>query len=174
MILDLGGHKPQLGKEVFVAPNAWVIGDTVLGDNVSVFFGAVLRGDILPIRVGQKTNIQEHALLHTSHGRTPTIVGEEVTVGHRAIIHGCTIGDRSLIGMGATVLDEADIGEECVIGANSLILEGTKVPPRSLVVGSPGRVVRQLDAAAVEGLKQSAMSYVETGRAFIERLKQTG
>ncbi|MCB0345471.1 MAG: gamma carbonic anhydrase family protein [Bdellovibrionales bacterium] len=169
MILDLNGIEPQLGKDVFIAPNAWVIGDAILGDNVSVFFGAVLRGDILQIKVGSKTNIQEHALLHTSHGRAPTIVGEEVTIGHRAIVHGCTVGDRSLVGMGATILDEAEIGEECVIGANSLILEGAKIPPRSLVVGSPGKVIRQLDDAAVAGLRESAATYVETGRMFIQR-----
>lgn len=170
MLLDLNGVEPQLGQEVFVAPNAWVIGDVILGDNVSIFFGAVLRGDILQIRVGARTNIQEHALLHTSHGRTPTLVGDDVTIGHRAIVHGCSVGSRSLIGMGATILDEAQIGEECIIGANALVLEGAVIPPRSLAVGSPAKIIRRLDEQAIAMLRESAAAYVDTGRQFIKRL----
>ncbi|MCB0361037.1 MAG: gamma carbonic anhydrase family protein, partial [Bdellovibrionales bacterium] len=103
MIQPLDDRHPVIGREVFVAPTATVVGDVELGDHVTVFFGAVLRGDILPIRVGKRTNIQEHALLHTSHGRTPTILGEGVTIGHGAIVHGCTVADCSLIGMGSTI-----------------------------------------------------------------------
>lgn len=170
MIQALGKISPTIGKEVFVAPDAWVIGDVELGNNVSVFFGAILRGDILPIRIGRGTNIQEHSMLHTSHGRVPTIVGEDCTIGHRAIVHGCKVGNRTLIGMGAIVLDEAEIGDECLIGAGALILEGKKIPPRSLVVGSPGKVIRELNDAEVEGLKRSAADYVKTGALYLREL----
>src|SRR5690606_24995534 len=119
MILTLDGKKPEIGRNCFIAPDAWTIGDVVLGDEVTIMFGAVLRGDILPIRIRSRTNIQEHSLLHTGNGRTPTILGEEVTVGHRASIHGAKVGNRCLIGMGSIILDEAVIEDECVIGAGS-------------------------------------------------------
>lgn len=164
MIVPLDSRAPQIASSCFVAPDAWIIGDVTIDEDVSVFFGAVLRGDLEPIRVGRGTNLQEHVLLHTTHGRTPTLVGEHVTVGHRAILHGCTVGNRSLIGMGAIVLDGASIGEECVIGAAALITEGTIIPPRSLVVGVPGRVVRTLGDEDAKRLKESASRYIATGR----------
>jgi len=157
---------PVVSASAFVAPDAWIIGDTTVGDNVSIFFNAVLRGDIESIRVGRGTNLQEHVLVHTSHGMSPALIGEDVTVGHRAIIHGCSIGDRCLIGMGATILDNAEVGDECIIGAHTLIPKGTKIPPRSLVVGTPGKVVRQLTDEELQSLVASAKGYQELGATY--------
>lgn len=173
MILTLGGKKPDIGRNCFIAPDAWTIGDVVLGDEVTIMFGAVLRGDILPIRIGSRTNIQEHSLLHTSNGRTPTIVGEEVTVGHRAIIHGAKVGNRCLIGMGSIILDEAVIEDECVIGAGSVVTEGKRIPARSLVLGVPGKVIRSLSDDEVAFLSRSAEGYVRTGKLFSDALPST-
>lgn len=166
MILPFDSHTPAVGANSFIAPDAWVIGDVTLGANVSVFFGAVLRGDILPLQVGDRTNIQEHCLLHTTHHRTPTIVGSDVTMGHRAILHGATVGDRCLIGMGAIILDGAVIGQECLVGAGTLITEGRVIPPRSMVLGSPGQIIRSLTDEEVRGLQSAASSYVISGEAF--------
>jgi len=166
MIAGLGAREPKLGEEVFIAPGAWAIGDVELGDNVSVFFGAVLRGDILPIRVGARTNLQEHVMVHTSYDRTAAEIGSEVTVGHRAIIHGCRVEDLALIGMGAIVLDGAVVGEQSIIGAGAVVKENQKIPPRSLAVGIPAKVVREISDDEIAGLKDSARRYVETGRIF--------
>lgn len=166
MIIPYKSATPRIGQNVFVAPNAWITGDTELGDEVSIFFGAVLRGDILPIKVGRRSNLQEHVIVHTSNGRVPTIIGEEVTVGHGAILHGCTVGNRVLVGMGSIILDEAVIGEECVIGAQTLITEHKVIPPRSLVIGSPGRVVRALTDDEVKFLSVSAARYVTVGATY--------
>lgn len=149
-----------------MAKDAQVIGDVTLGDDVSVFFGSVIRGDILPITLGCRSNIQEHSLLHTSHNRTPTIIGDDVTVGHRAIIHGAMVGNRVLVGMGATLLDEAVIEDDCIIGAGTLITEGKRIPSGSLVLGSPGRIIRELTDKERAYLLESASGYVETGRMF--------
>lgn len=166
MIVPLGQQVPQIEAEVFLAKDSWVIGDVSLGTRVSIFFGAVLRGDILPIRVGNESNIQEHALLHTSHGRTPTILGDQVTVGHRAIVHGATVGNRVLVGMGAIILDQAIIEDECIIGAGTVITEGKKIPARSLVLGTPGRVVRTLEQDELRQLVLAAEHYVTLGRMY--------
>ena len=171
MIQDFKDKKPKYGKEVFIAPNAWVIGDVELGDNVTIFFSTVLRGDILPIKIGSRTNIQEHSLLHTSHGRTPTIVGNDVTIGHRAIVHGCTIADSSLIGMGATVLDEAVIEEECIIAAGALVPEGKRIPKRSLVMGVPGKIVRDITDEDLAYIKRAASDYVKVGLEYQSLIK---
>lgn len=157
---------PVVSASAFVAPDAWIIGDTSIGDNVSIFFNAVLRGDIQSITVGRGTNLQEHSLVHTSHGMSPALIGEDVTVGHRAIIHGCSIGNRCLIGMGATILDNADVGDECIIGAHTLIPKGMKIPPRSLVVGTPGKVVRELTPEELSSLVASAKGYRELGAIY--------
>lgn len=166
MLLDFENHSPNISKSAWIAPDAWIIGDVELQDNVSVFFGAVLRGDIMPIRVGKNSNIQEHSMLHTSVGRGPCVVGSEVTVGHRAILHGCTVEDRALIGMGAIVLDDAVIGEESLVGAGSVVTENKKFPPRSLIIGSPGKVVRQLSDQDVKQILLNAASYVKKGQAY--------
>lgn len=149
-----------------MAPDAWIIGDVTLGEKVTVLFSAVLRGDILPIRIGKESNVQDHVMIHTSRGRISTTVGEKVTIGHRAVLHGCTIRNRVLVGMGSIILDEAEIADDCVIGAGTLITEGKKIPPRSLVIGSPGRVVRELTDQEVAFLLDSAASYVKVGEKY--------
>ena len=166
MILTLNNRSPQLAPDAFVAPDAWVIGDVEIAAESSVFFLSVIRGDILPIRIGARTNIQEHSMLHTSGGRAPTVVGDDVTIGHRAIVHGCTIGDRCLIGMGAIILDETVIEDECIIGAGALVPEGKRIPARSMVLGVPGKVIRSLTPEEVAMLPQSASRYVELGAMY--------
>lgn len=165
-VIPFKEKNPIVSASAFVAPDAWIIGDITVGDSVSIFFNVVLRGDIQPIRVGRGTNLQEHVLVHTSHGMSPAIIGEDVTVGHRAIIHGCHIGDRCLIGMGATILDNAEVGEECIVGAHTLVPKGMKIPPRTLVVGTPAKAVRQLTNDEVASLIASAQGYQELGRTY--------
>lgn len=162
---------PRLAETVFVAPGAFLIGDVTIGEESTVWFNAVLRGDEGPITIGKRCSIQDNATIHLYEG-APVIVEDEVTVGHNAILHGCRIGRRSIVGMGATVLDHAEIGEECIIGANTLIPPGKKFPPRSLIVGSPGKVVRQLTPADLEMIQESIDSYVDKGYAFREQLGQ--
>jgi carbonic anhydrase/acetyltransferase-like protein (isoleucine patch superfamily) len=154
---------PSTGKDLFLAPDAWLIGDVSVGDNVSIFFGAVLRGDINPIKIGTGSNIQEQAVLHTSWGLGPCVVGENVTVGHGAILHGCTIEDHCIIGMGSTILDNAVIGHDSLVGANSLVTMNTVIPPNSLVLGSPAKVVRQLTEKELKEIRRSAKAYQEKG-----------
>lgn len=157
------GRGVEKDAAAFVAPSATLTDDVWLGRDVSVWHGAVLRGDMAPIRVGARTNIQDGAVLHVAAG-FPCVVGDEVTVGHGAIVHACTIGDRCLVGMGSIVLDGAVIGEECVIGAGALITGGKKFPPRSLIVGSPARSVKSLSDEDVQHLRQSAQTYVDRAR----------
>jgi carbonic anhydrase/acetyltransferase-like protein (isoleucine patch superfamily) len=165
------GHRPTLGRDAWIAPSADLIGDARLGDEASVWFGAVIRADNTPILVGARTNIQESAMLHSDAG-APLTVGEEVTVGHHAILHGCTVGARSLIGMGAILLNHAVIGEECIVGAGALVTEGKEFPARSLIVGAPARAIRQLDERAVAMLKASAAHYAEKGRRYATSLQR--
>jgi len=147
LILPFRGATPVLGEGVFIAPTAAVIGDVVLGDEVSVWFGAVIRGDCEKIRVGPRTNIQDLACLHTTTDVSETHLGADVTVGHGAILHGCRIGDRCLIGMGAILLDGVEVGDGSVIAAGSLVTPRTVIPPRSLVRGSPAKVIREVTEA---------------------------
>ncbi|UFN50179.1 gamma carbonic anhydrase family protein [Roseomonas sp. OT10] len=174
-IYALDDHRPSLPAEgrYWVAPDAHVIGMVTLGEDVGIWFGAVLRGDNVPIAIGAATNIQEGAMLHADEG-FPLTVGEGVTVGHHAILHGCTVGDNSLIGMGATVLNGAVIGRNCLVGANALVTEGKVFPDNSLIVGAPARAVRVLGEEAVAGLRQSAAYYVENARRFAKGLRQVG
>ena len=153
-------QRPRLGTDVFIAHGAVVIGDVTLGDSSSVWFNAVLRGDINRIVVGHHTNIQDNAVLHLADN-LPCLVGNYVTVGHSAIVHACTVGDETLIGMGATILDGAVIGSQCLIGANSLITQGVRIPDRSLVLGSPAQIIRALSVEEILKLKLSAQHYVE-------------
>lgn len=162
-------NSPQLATNVFVAPGAFLIGDVTVGEESTIWFNAVLRGDEGPITIGKRCSIQDNATIHLYEG-APVIVEDEVTVGHNAILHGCKIGRRSIVGMGATVLDHADIGEECIIGANTLIPSGKKFPPRSLIIGSPGKVVRELTASDLEMIQESIDSYVDKGYAFRKQL----
>lgn len=165
-VIAFDSHYPRISCETFIAPDAWVIGQVEVEGRVSIFFHTVLRGDIEAIKIGAGTNLQEHVLVHTSHGMSPTIIGNNVTVGHRAIIHGCVVGNCCLIGMGATVLDKAEIGEGSIIGAHTLIPKGMTVPPRSLVIGTPGKVVRSITRQEEQELLLSAQRYQELGSHY--------
>ncbi|HVR73174.1 MAG TPA: gamma carbonic anhydrase family protein [Planctomycetota bacterium] len=146
------GVRPTIPETAFVAPDATLIGDVVLGEHASIWFHTVIRGDVNFIRIGARTNIQDNSTIHVTHDTHPTIVGSDVVAGHNVLLHGCTIGDRVLVGMGSIVLDGAEVGEESVIGAGSLITPRTKIPPRSLVLGRPGKVARRVTDAEVEDM----------------------
>ena len=165
MIYALDGIAPEIGAGAWVAPDANIIGKVVLEPEVNIWFGATLRGDNEVIRVGRGSNIQENCVLHTDMG-FPLVIGADCTIGHKAMLHGCTIGDGSLIGMGATVLNGAKIGNGCLIGAGALITEGKEIPDGSLVMGAPGKVVRTLDDAARARLLQSAAHYRANAQRF--------
>ena len=165
------GQRPTRHASAWVAPSADVIGDVVLGEDVSVWFRAVIRADNTRIPIGARSNVQEGAMLHSDPG-SPLTIGEDVTIGHHAILHGCTIGDRVLIGMGATVLNNAVIPDDCLVGAGALVTEGKTFPPGSLIVGSPAKAVRQLDERAIAMLKVSAAHYVANGRAAAAELHE--
>ena len=171
-IYALGDSKPQLPPqgEYWVAPGASVIGNVILHSNASVWFGAVLRGDNDPITVGPDSNIQDGSVLHTDMG-SPLTLGRGVTVGHKAMLHGCEAGDYSLIGIGAVVLNGVRIGRNCIIGANALITEGKVIPDNSLVVGQPGKVVRERDPAHIAVLQMSAEHYVQNWKRFAAELR---
>jgi carbonic anhydrase/acetyltransferase-like protein (isoleucine patch superfamily) len=156
-----GGVSPRIDPSVLLATGCVVVGDVELGAGASIWFGAVVRGDVNSIRIGARTNIQDQAVVHVTGGTHPTWIGEDVTVGHRAVLHGCTIKDRCLIGIGAIVLDGAVVGEEAIVGAGALVPPGMVVPPRSLVMGAPARVKRSLSDADIAGLRVSADHYVE-------------
>lgn len=164
---------PKVEDIHFIAPTAYLIGNVKVGKEVSIFFGAVLRGDINPIIIGNRTNIQEHALLHTTKGRSPCVVGDGVTVGHRAIIHGAEVKNNCLIGMGAIILDDSLIEENSLVGAGSLVTEGKKFPPNSLIIGSPAKVVRELSKEEVESIKNAANSYIYHGSQLASQFQST-
>ena len=166
-IYAISGIHPTLPEDgsTWVAPSADVIGDARLGREVGVWFGAVIRADNSPILVGDRTNIQDKAMLH-SDPDAPLTIGAGVTVGHHAILHGCTVGDNVLIGMGAIVLNHAVIGDDCLVGAGALVTEGKTFPPGSLIVGSPARAVRQLDPVVADALRISAAHYAEKQKQF--------
>ena len=165
-ILEFRGNKPILNSPAWIAPTAWLSGEVTLHEEVGVFFGASLRGDIFPIFVGRGSNLQDNAILHTSKGIGPCIVGENVTVGHGAILHGCTVSDHCIIGMGCTILDRAVIGENCIVGANALVTMDKHIPPRSLVVGAPAKVVREITQAEYDEIRDSARRYRETSKEY--------
>lgn len=170
MIYALDDHPPEIAATAWVAETAVLIGKIVVEDAASIWFGAVLRGDNEEIRVGQGSNVQENAVLHTDMGY-PLTIGANCTIGHKAMLHGCTIGEGSLIGMGATVLNGAKIGKGCLIGAGALITEGKEIPDGSLVMGAPGKVVRPLDLSAQARLIASAEGYQANARRFAKGLK---
>lgn len=165
MIRSYKGKKPILGKDVFLAENAVVIGEVTLGERANIWYGAVLRGDEGSIVVGENSNIQDNATLHTGKEH-PVTVGKNVTVGHNAIVHGCTVGDDTMIGMGACVLNGAVIGEGCIVGAGALVKEGQVIPAHSLCVGVPAKVVRELDEAAREKILENARMYVSLAKEY--------
>ncbi|GLS87788.1 gamma carbonic anhydrase family protein [Cypionkella aquatica] len=169
MIYALDGIAPQIDPSAWVADTAVLIGKITLNADANVWFGAVLRGDNEEILVGRGSNIQENAVLHTDMGY-PLVIGPNCTIGHKAMLHGCTIGEGSLIGMGATILNGAKIGRGCLIGAGALITEGKEIPDGSLVMGAPGKVIRQLDAEAQARLIKSAESYQANARRFAKGL----
>ncbi|TRD21815.1 gamma carbonic anhydrase family protein [Palleronia caenipelagi] len=170
MIYALDDFRPQIAEDAWIAPDANIIGNILLAARSSVWFGCTLRGDNELITVGEGSNVQENCVLHTDPG-CPLTIGRDCTIGHKAMLHGCTIGDESLIGMGATVLNGAKIGKNCLIGAGALITEGKEIPDGSLVMGAPGKIVRQMDEAAIEGLRRSARHYQENAARFAAGLK---
>lgn len=172
-IYTLGDRQPIFGQDAWVAPSATVIGDVRLGDQASIWWNAVVRGDTDTIAIGAGSNIQDGSVLHVDAG-VPLTIGANVTVGHLVMLHGCTIGDESLIGIKSVILNKAVIGRHCIIGANSLIPEGKVIPERSLVMGSPGKIVRQLSDEEVARLLLAAQGYVENARRYRAGLKQTG
>ena len=173
MIWELDGTAPQVAPDAWVAPDAQLIGRVVLEDMASVWWAAVLRGDNEEIRIGRGSNVQDGCVFHTDPG-FPLRVGADVTVGHKAILHGCTVHDGALIGMGATILNGAVIGEGALIGAGALVAEGKEIPPGVLVMGAPGRVVRQLDAAAIARLRDSAARYRANAARYRAGLRPVG
>lgn len=160
-----GGKAPQIAADAWIAPSAELIADVQVGAGASIWFGTVVRADNTPIRIGARSNIQEGALLHSDPG-APLTIGEDVTVGHHAVLHGCTIGDGTLIGMGAIILNRAVIGSECLVGAGALVTEGKEFPAGHLIVGSPARAVRPLDDAQRAMLRASAALYAAKQREY--------
>lgn len=170
-LLALDGIAPDLAKPCWVADNATLVGRIRIGRAASIWFGAVLRGDNELIDIGEGSNVQDNCVLHTDMGY-PLTVGPGCTIGHMAMLHGCTVQRNSLVGIGAVVLNGAVIGENCLIGAKALITEGKVIPPGSLVMGAPGKVVRQLTAAEIAGLTHSAEHYADNGRRYAARLQR--
>lgn len=161
MLVALGDRSPRLAAGAWVQDTAQVIGDVEIGAESSIWFHAVVRADVERVRIGRRTNVQDHATIHVTRDRWPTIVGDGVTVAHRVVLHGCTVGDFSLVGIGAIVLDGAEIASEVLVGAGALVAPGAKIPPRTLVLGSPARIARPLRADEIEHLHRSADNYVE-------------
>lgn len=159
-VLPVRGFTPKIGSHTYLAPTAFVIGDVVMGERCSLWFNVTLRGDVMPIRLGHEVNIQDGAVLHGTFGKFGCTLGDRVTVGHQVTLHGCTIGRECLIGMGSVVMDGAEIGEQVLLGAGSLVTPGTKIPPRSLAVGRPAKVIRTLTQEEIESLKLSADNYL--------------
>jgi carbonic anhydrase/acetyltransferase-like protein (isoleucine patch superfamily) len=170
-IYAVDGLTPRIDPDAWVAPSADVIGDAQLAAGASLWFGAVIRADNTPIIVGARSNVQEGAMLHSDPG-APLTIGEDCTIGHHAILHGCTLGNRVLVGMGAIILNRAVIGDDCLIGAGALVTEGKEFPPGSLIVGSPARAIREVDATTRAGLLYSAQNYTERQRRFRAGLRR--
>lgn len=170
-IYELDGVAPRVAATAWVADSAQVMGNVVLGADASVWFGAVVRGDTECITIGAGSNIQDASVLHADIGQ-PLVVGERVTVGHQVVLHGCTIGDETLIGIGAIVLNGAKIGKNCLVGAGALVTEGKEFPDGSMVIGSPAKAVRQLTPLQFEGLRQSAQHYMDNAQRFQRGLKK--
>jgi carbonic anhydrase/acetyltransferase-like protein (isoleucine patch superfamily) len=172
-LYEISGKRPTLPADgsAWVAPSADVIGDARLGEDVSLWFGVVIRADNTPIMIGARSNVQEGSMLHSDPG-SPLAIGTSVTVGHHAILHGCTIGDNCLVGMGATILNNAVIPENCLVGAGALVTEGKTFPPGSLIIGSPAKAVRALTPEQIAGITHSADHYVARSKLFADGLKR--
>ncbi len=167
MIRIYDGIRPTIGDGVFLAETCAVIGDVVIGAQSSIWYGTVLRGDVMPIRVGARTSIQDNTVVHVTSGKFGTTIGSDCTIGHGAIIHACAIEDACLIGMGSIILDGARIGTGSLVGAGALVTPGTDIPPNSLVVGSPAKVKRAITAKEREAIEEGARHYVELTRAYL-------
>ena len=167
MLRPYRGRVPRVHPTAFVDSTAQVIGDVELGPHSSVWMEAVIRGDVNTIRIGQRTNVQDGTVVHVMHADHPTVIGDDVTIGHRAIVHGCTVGDRVLVGMGAIVLNGAQIGEDCIIAAGTVVTEGLVVPRRSMVMGVPGKVRRTLTDADVAAILESAANDVRDKQDYL-------
>ena len=168
---EIDGKAPQVDSTAWIADSAQVMGHVTLGPDASVWFGCVLRGDTESMTIGEGSNIQDLTVMHADHG-LPLTIGKHVTVGHKVMLHGCTIGDESLIGIGAVVLNGARIGKNCLVGAGSLVTEGKEFPDGSMIMGTPAKVVRQLTPEQIEGLRQSAQHYIDNARKFRATLKK--
>ncbi|MCB1215411.1 MAG: gamma carbonic anhydrase family protein [Deltaproteobacteria bacterium] len=166
-VLSYQNHLPKIAKEVFLAEGSQVIGQVEIGFGASVWFNTVIRGDVHFIKIGDKTNVQDNSVIHVTGGMHPTVIGQEVTIGHRAIVHGCTLKDRCLIGMGSIILDTAEVGEESMIAAGSVVTPGTVIPPRVLAMGSPCKVKRDLTEQEIQFLKASAEHYYQLAGEYL-------
>ncbi len=172
-IYQFNGRVPVIPASCYIAPEATIIGAVVLGERVTILFGAVVRGDNEPIVIGDDSNVQDNAVLHTDLG-SPLTLGKGVTIGHQAMLHGCTIGDGSLIGVAAVVLNNSVIGKDCLVGAGAVVTEGKSFPDRSVVFGSPAKVAREVSEDNVARMRESAESYVSRGREYKVQLKRIG
>lgn len=168
MVKGFLGHLPRYDPTVFIESSANVIGDVEIGAYASIWFGAVVRGDVHYIRIGRRTNIQDLSILHVTRVTHPLVIGDEITVGHGVTLHGCTVKDRSLVGMGAVLLDGCIVGEESIVGAGALVPEGMEVPPRSLAVGVPAKIRRTLSDEELAFLSRSAQNYVELAQVYLK------
>ena len=170
-ILSVDGKEPKIGNDVYIAPTAAVTGDVTIGDNSSIWFGAVVRGDINKVQIGQHTNIQDNATIHTMWD-APTVIGDNVTVGHNAVVHCTKIGNNSLIGMGSVIMGYTEIGENCIIGANSFIQQYKKIPSNSMVYGNPAKLVRPLNDDEIAALKESSDAHSDLAKLYKEKSKE--
>jgi gamma-carbonic anhydrase len=170
LVRAYAGQTPRIHETVLTAEGSVVVGDVEIGAESSLWFGTVVRGDVNAVRIGSRTNLQDLTVVHVTSGTHPTVVGDEVTVGHRVVLHGCTIRDRALIGIGSVILDGAEVGPEAMVGAGALVPPGMKVPPRTLVLGAPARPIRSLTEAEVAHLRESAERYV----AYAARYRREG
>lgn len=167
LIRPYNGVEPRVGERVFIAENATIIGDVEVGDDASIWYGTVVRGDVFPIRIGKRSNIQDNCVVHVTNGTHATHIGDEVTIGHGVIVHGCTIENNCLIGMGSRILDGAVVGAGSLVGAGALVTQNTKIPPRSLVLGFPAKVVRQLSDAEYEQIQTNQRNYLEYKETYL-------
>lgn len=167
MIRTFQGIRPTIPQSCFIEETAVIIGDVLMGEDCSAWFNAVIRGDVNYIRIGNRTNVQDLCMLHVTHDTNPLIIGDEVTIGHHVVLHGCTIQHRVLVGMGAIIMDGAVIGEDSVVGAGALVTEGTIVPPKSLILGSPARVKRPVTGQELVWIRESAQNYIRYSRQYL-------
>lgn len=173
MIRTFQGIEPTIPKSCFIEETAIVIGDVVMGEECSVWFHAVIRGDVNSVRIGHRTNVQDLCVLHVTHDTAPLVIGDDVTIGHHVVLHGCTIKDRVLVGMGAIIMDRAVIGEDSVVGAGALVTEGTVVPPKSLILGAPARLRRPVTDKELAWIRESAQNYVNYARQYLADLAKS-